>query len=219
MLLDMRGDDGRGAPLTDRHEALGADSTSQVHNHSMAPLPRPVVPDLPSLTRLFYPSIEALGEFTEEAIDDLPLGYRRLLAHNEHMTVTVEQFHGCPVDVRVLDRRTTPTHYARKILLTRRSDGGVVQYGIMRVHFAYLSDAVRSEIESEATPLGRILIEHDIHRRVQLFSLRRVRMGDELRNLFGTELNETHGRTALIECNSAPAIELLEIVAPLEHAG
>jgi chorismate-pyruvate lyase len=180
---------------------------------------RPVVPDLPSLTRLFYPSIEALGEFAEEAIDEMPPGYRRLLAHNEHMTVTVEQFHGCPVDVRVLDRRTTPTHYARKILLTRQSDGRVVQFGIMRVHFASLPEAVRREIESEATPLGRILIEHDIHRRVQLFSLRRVRMGDELRQLFGQAgAAETHGRTALIECNSAPAIELLEIVAPLEDA-
>lgn len=183
----------------------------------MASPARPVVPDLPSLTRLFYPSIDALAEFTEEAIDEMPLAYRRLLAHNEHMTVTVEQFHGCPVDVRVLDRRSTPTHYARKILLTRRSDGVVVQFGIMRVDFAYLPDTVRREIESESTPLGRILIEHDIHRRVQLFSLRRVRLGDELRSLFGTDLVETHGRTALIECNSAPAIELLEIVAPLDQ--
>ena len=30
----------------------------------------------------------------------LPEPYRRMLVHNHHMTVTMESFHGCPVDVR-----------------------------------------------------------------------------------------------------------------------
>ena len=176
----------------------------------------PVIPDLQTLTRLFYPSPAALGEFAEVAVADLPPAYRRLLAHNDHMTVAVEEFHGSPVDVRILDRRITPTHYARKILLARRSDGGVVQFGIMRVHFAYLPTEVRNEIEREQTPLGRILIDHDVHRRVQLFSLRRISLGEELRRLFDHPASGvTYGRTAVIECNDAPAVELLEIVTPI----
>lgn len=176
----------------------------------------PVIPDLHTLTRLFYPAPDALGEFAEVAVDDLPPDYRQLLAHNDHMTVTVEAFHRSPVDVRVLERRVTATHYARKILLARQSDGRVAQFGIMRVNFAYLPPEVRQEIERERTPLGRILIEHDIHRRVQLFSLRRIVLGEELRRLFGPPAADvTYGRTAVIDCNDAPAIELLEIVAPL----
>lgn len=176
---------------------------------------QPVIPDLRTLTRLFYSSPDALGEITEVAVGDLPHDYRKLLAHNDHMTVTVEAFHGSPVDVRVLDRRITSTHYARKILLTRKADGGVVQFGIMRVNFDYLPPEVRQAIEGEQTPLGRILIEHDIHRRVQLFSLRRIAMAEELLGLFGhPSSGVTYGRTAVIDCNDAPAVELLEIVAP-----
>lgn len=177
----------------------------------------PVIPDLPTLTRLFYAAPASLGEFVEVAVDDLPPDYRRLLAHNDHMTVAVEEFHRSPVDVRILDRRVTHTHYARKILLTRQSDGTVVQFGIMRVNLEFLPPEVRTEIEREQTPLGRILIEHDVHRRVQLFSLRRIQLGEELRRLFDRPASSvTYGRTAVIDCNGAPAVELLEIVAPLE---
>lgn len=175
----------------------------------------PVIPDLQTLTGLFYPSPDVLGRFSEVSVEGLPQPYRRLLAHNDHMTVTVEDYHGGPVDVRVLKRHTTESHYARQILLVRQSDAVVVQYGIMRVNLAYLPAEVQDKIRGERTPLGRILIEHDVHRRVQLFSLRRVGAAEELSRHFqhppGTI---TYGRTALIECNGVPAIELLEIVSP-----
>jgi chorismate-pyruvate lyase len=179
--------------------------------------PYPLIPDLQSLTSLFHPSREALGRFSEAGVEELPEPYRQLLAHNDHMTVAVEEYHGCPVDVRVIHRQATDTHYAREILLARQSDGGVVQYGIMRVNFAYLPPEVQDKIRSEQTPLGRILIEHNVLRRVQLFSLRRVQLGAELSRHFQRPAGAiTYGRTALIECNQIPAIELLEIVAPLE---
>jgi chorismate-pyruvate lyase len=182
----------------------------------MTSSPYPLIPDLQTLTGLFYPSRESLGNFSEVGVEEVPEPYRRLLAHNDHMTVTVEEFHGGPVAVRVLQRRVTTTHYAREILLTRQADDEVVQYGIMRVSFAYLPPEVQGKIRGEQTPLGRILIEHNVLRRVQLFSLRRVELGPELKRHFNRpEVATTYGRTAMIECNQAPAIELLEIVSPL----
>jgi chorismate-pyruvate lyase len=178
--------------------------------------PHPLTPDLDTLAGLFYRSREQLGDFAEVAPDELPPNARRLLAHNDHMTVTVEEFHRSPVNVRVLDKLVTPRHYARKILLERQSDGLVVQFGIMRVNFAYLSPEVAREIQSEAAPLGRILIEHNVLRRVQLFSLWRVEMGDELRRWFGAGPSTAYGRTAMIDCNEEPAVELVEIVTPLD---
>lgn len=175
----------------------------------------PVIPDLQTLTGLFYSSRDELGRFIEVSVEEIPEPYRRLLAHNDHMTVAVEDYHGGPVDVRVLRRQATESHYAREILLVRQSDAVVVQYGIMRVNFAYLPVEVQAKILGEQTPLGRILIEHDIHRRVQLFSLRRVELGQELSHHFQHSPGTiTYGRTALIECNGVPAIELLEIVSP-----
>jgi chorismate-pyruvate lyase len=174
-----------------------------------------VVPELETLVALFYDAPEDLGDFVEVRAEEMPPVYRRLLAHNHHMTVTVEQRHGSLVDVEVLDTKIDDPFYARKILLRRQSDGRVVQFGIMRVDFRFLGDAVRREIESQSTPLGRILIKHDVLREVELFKLWRVAAGDDLCRLFPCPADEpTYGRTALIHCNHQPAIELLEIVTP-----
>ncbi len=175
--------------------------------------PHRVVPDVEVLARLFHPSVDVLGSFDEVDAGDMPQPYRRLLAHQHHMTVTVEAHHGSPVDVQVLQRRATATHYAREILLRRQSDGAVVQYGIMRVNLGYLDGAVRREIERESAPLGRILIEHDVLRSIHLFSLWRIEPGEVLRrHLAARPGRSVYGRTALISCNGEPAIELLEIV-------
>ena len=167
------------------------------------------------LAALFYPSTDGLGEFAEVSADALPPVYRSLLAHNNHMTVTVEQHHRSPVDVRVLDKRRVGSHYARKILLARQSDGAVVQFGLMRIDFRYLDETVQREIESEAIPLGRVLITHNVLREVELVSLWEITPGDELAALLRAPAGaRVYGRTALIHVNGEPAVELLEIVSP-----
>ncbi len=180
----------------------------------MSPRPR-VEPELETLLALFYDAPKRLGRFVEAPAGELPPVYRKLLAHNHHMTVTVEAHHGSLVNVRVLVTKTDDPYYARKILLERQSDGRVVQFGIVRLDFRHLSDAVRREIEGQAAPLGRILIEHNVLREVELFKLWQVTPGADLRELFGMPAPQTtYGRTALIHCNGEPAIELLEIVTP-----
>lgn len=180
----------------------------------MTPYPR-VEPELDSLVALFYDAPEQLADFTEVQAAEMPPVYQRLLAHNHHMTVTVEQRHGSIVDVRVLQTRTDDHHYARRILLTRQSDGRVVQFGIVRMDFRIFSDEVRDEIESQTAPLGRILIRHEVHREVELCKLWRIEPGEDLQRLFKIAATDcTYGRTALIHCNGLPAIQLLEIVTP-----
>lgn len=172
-------------------------------------------PDLTELVALFYPSSTALGEFERVTPGSLPPPYRKLLAHYEHMTVTVEEFHGCRVDVRVLETKQVGHDYCRKILLTRQSDGQVVQFGIVRLNLNYLDEAVRREIVSQGTPLGRVLIEHNVMREVELVGAWRVTPGPDLVKMFGlAEPTICYGRTAIIHCNGEPAVELLEIVTP-----
>ena len=62
---------------------------------------------------------------------EMPQPYRGLLVHEHHMTVTVEAYHGGPVDVRILDRRQDGSDYARKILLVHQATGKIVQFGIV----------------------------------------------------------------------------------------
>ena len=87
-------------------------------------------------------------------------------------------------------------------------------FGIVRLDLSVLSPEVRTKIESQQIPLGRILIEHNVLRVVKLLKLFRIQPGEDL----ATDLNLAQkstcfGRTALIFCDGAPAIELLEIVA------
>ncbi len=172
--------------------------------------------ELSALVELFYDSTEVLASFIAVSPHELPADYRTLLAHEHHMTVAVEAFHRSAVDVQVLARRRSQSHYARKILLARRTDGRVVQFGIMRVNLAYLEDPVRAEIESERVPLGRTLIEHGVLRQVHLVSLWHVMPGAELCQHFSlAEPVPTFGRAAAIDCNGERAVELLEIVAPI----
>lgn len=176
------------------------------------------MPDLNELVKLFYDSPDGLAQFEAAAGDQVPEPYRRLLEHEHHMTVTVEAYHKSPVDVIVLEKKVTPTHYAREILLVRQSDQRVVQYGIMRVNLNYLEPEVQKEILSESIPLGRVLINHDVHRRIDLKSLWKVTPGEALCEVFGLNASQiTYGRTAMIFCNHEPAIELLEIVTPVEE--
>jgi hypothetical protein len=175
-----------------------------------------VTPDLDTLVGLFFRRPADLGHFKEVDSHDLSRDFRMLLAHDSHMTVTVERFHNCPVDVRVLETTLTGTHYARKILLTRQTDGAVVQFGIMRLDFAVVSPEVRREIESQSTPLGRILIQHNVLREVHLTKLWKVTPGEELRRVFNLAPGQiTYGRTAIIHFSGEPAVELLEIVSPV----
>ena len=177
--------------------------------------PRPI-PDLTTLVELFYPALADLATFEKTTAALLSEPYRRLLAHDEHMTVTVEAFHNSPVDVQVLATRLAPPHYARQILLSRQTDGVVVQYGIVRLNFEYLEPDVQREIEQQGKPLGRILIEHDVLRQVQLVDLWSLTPGAGLCQLFRLPVPQPcFGRTALIYCNGEPAVELLEVVTPV----
>src|SRR5690606_19825453 len=100
-------------------------------------------------------------------------------------------------------------------ILTRQSDGRVVQFGIMRINMDVLLPAVQAEIESEQIPLGRILIQHDVLRKIHLMSLWKITPGEDLRRIFGmSQSTTTYGRAAVIDCNDEPAVELLEIVTP-----
>jgi chorismate-pyruvate lyase len=170
-------------------------------------------PDTDALIQLFYDSVDSLGEF--ERVSELSEPYSTLLDHDEHMTVAVERFHGCNVDVEVLDVQESDQEYARKVLLRRNSDRVVVQFGIVRLRLGFLPSAIRALVRSQEVPLGRILIEHDVMRKVELVQLWKIRPAGELSGYFDCDASATTcGRTALIHVGDEPAVELLEIVAP-----
>jgi chorismate-pyruvate lyase len=172
----------------------------------------------PAMKTLFalFPPADDMPEYEHVAPDEVPPPYHGLLVHEHHMTVTVEAHHGSLVDVRVLARCHDGDSYARKILLALQSNGRIVQFGIARVNLRYCSRAVSAEILAARTPLGRILIQHNVLRRIEPTAFLRVIPGPAMMEWFGLKKRPrpTYGRLAYIHCDEQPAIELLEIVAP-----
>jgi len=162
-----------------------------------------------------FPNPDGPPVYEVIAPEDMPQPYRGLLVHEEHMTVTVEAFHGGPVDVHVLSSRLDDDLYARKILLVHKATGNIVQFGIVRIDLNMCSAAVRDAILAADTPVGRILIEHDVLRRIEPTAFLRIRPKEMLRGYFGiTDDRPVYSRLAFIHCDGQPAVELLEVVAP-----
>ena len=169
-------------------------------------------PDLHTLFQLFPPS-SYLRDFDIVPAEQVPEPFRKLLVHEHHMTVTVEEHHGSLVDVKVLERTRSGDAYARKILLAKQSDGKIVMFGLVRIWLNYCAPDVRDAILAEQTPIGRVLIEHNVLRRIEPTEFFRLTPGPDMVAWFGSSA-PTYGRLALIHCDGKPAVELLEIVAP-----
>jgi hypothetical protein len=173
--------------------------------------------ELLSLTFLF-PSAEPLFEKAEHVPSAVtPEPYKSMLVHDHHMTVAMETYHRCSVDVKVLDQKLDGDVYARKILLLKHGTTSVVQFGIVRFNLSYVTADVRRAILAGQTPLGRILIDHNVLRHIDLGAILEITAGPELATLLNMPVGAvTYGRMATIFCNHQPAVDLLEISAPLQ---
>ena len=132
------------------------------------------------------------------------------------MTVTMEAFHGCPVQVRLQQRSLHGDWYARQIVLVKDGSDTIVQGGVVRINLALCSPAVRAAILQEDTPLGRILIEQDVMRRIEITAYLRIHLEPAWQAWLACPgQNPAYGRLGYIHCDGQPAIELFEIVPPL----
>ncbi len=169
--------------------------------------------------------LETFGEqsllecFTIVAPSSVPEPYHALLVHEHHMTISMQTHHGEPVDVEVVTERRCVTTYARRSRLRLRSNRRVVQHCTVRIDLPSCSDPVREAILAGRTPLGAILVEHDVMRRIVPSAYFLVQGAMPIAESFrAAPLTPLYGRTATIHCDGHPAIEVLEIVAPGESA-
>lgn len=172
----------------------------------------------PTLDHLYslFPNSPDRPDAVEVSSNEVPQPYHRLLVHTHHMTVTLEEFFRTSVDVKVLECRRRGNEYARKILLTNHETGAVVQFGLVRINFGVCTEAVRNEIVAGHTPLGRVLIRHNMLRRIEPLAYLRVTPGAEMAGWFSaTEGTSTFGRVGVIFTGEQPAVEVLEILAPI----
>lgn len=169
--------------------------------------------ELEALLALFGDDSERAA-FTRVSADAVPQPYARLLVHDGHMTVTLEDYHGGAVHLTVHETRRLEHDYARKITLQAAPGGPAVLLGIMRFDLRRCTDATREMIVGGQTPLGRILIDQDVMRR--LSSGPYYRIDGRREGLLGLSIPwppTPYARLARIDCNGGAAVQLLEIIS------
>jgi hypothetical protein len=171
-----------------------------------------------ALAELCSPFIGAPAPVTTESEevskDHIPEPFRWLLVHRNHMTKVLEAQYGRPMELDVIEDRLDDGHYTRKILLRPAGTDVVVEFGIVRLNFRFMSKGVREEILERKTPLGAILIRHKVLRRVEpRWYLKFPANAPMLRAAgIGPFSHPVYGRIGIIHCDHEPAIELLEVV-------
>ncbi len=170
------------------------------------------------------------------APEALPQPARSLLAHEEHMTATLNDYYGTSVGLHVLRAEVHGDDYSRVILLVDPATRRVVEFGIARLDLSAVRQEVRSEILARRMPLGDILTQHDVHRRVEPRWFYRFDAGSLVLPYFEyngscsadptspaarraakpPHANEAWGRVGMIHVNHQPAIRLLEVVTGLK---
>jgi hypothetical protein len=121
------------------------------------------------------------------------------------------------MELEVVKQHLEDDLYTRKIILRPQATDVIVEVGIVRLNFRFMSREVRDEILKRETPLGAILIRHKVLRKVQPRWFLKFPANAPLLAAAGAVFpHTTYGRIGTIYCNHEPAIEVLEVVSGLE---
>lgn len=153
------------------------------------------------------------GEVRVVSAADLPESYRRLLAHDRHMTATLREYFGGDLTLRVLAERSEGNVYRRCIELALTRTGAVVEVGVVRLDTDVLEPAIRAAVLERRRPLGDILNGFGVLTRVEVrWFLRWTTASGLVLSLDGRAGVPVYGRLATIHCDGRPAVDLLEVV-------
>ena len=169
---------------------------------------------LSDFTSLFLGATTAERGCAPIEADAMPATARQLLVHSDHMTKRLRDHYGEDIELRVLEEHRDGNWYRRRIVLRTAPAGRVVEVGLVRINLGYTTDAVRSAIEGRDKPLGDILIDAGVLRRIEPLWYFKFAPPCPLLADFGDDCPEAYGRLAAIYCDDAPAVELLEIIRP-----
>ena len=149
--------------------------------------------------------------------EEMPEPYKKLLAHRNDMTSTLESFHGAPVHLRVLGREQRGEEYYREVVLHLEGSEQPVEFGAIKIHLARFPAPARKQILEERWPLGHILKDHAIvysSRPAAFLRIASDKLINSVLNLSGAQV--LYGRrNTLWDSAQRPLAEIVEILPPV----
>jgi chorismate-pyruvate lyase len=191
----------------------------QANKPSMNPAPEDTTPPWTDLLRKFYEKAGlSLPRIVCVEPRQMPVPCRRLLAHNNDMTPTLEKFFGESVALQVCSRQREGDTYLREVVLALADSGTPVEYGAIRIHLKHFPGPVRRRILADDHPFGRILQEEGIAHLGWPQAFFWIQPDDHMRRLLGfDQARPLHGRrNVLLDGRRRLLAEVIEILAPLE---
>ncbi len=144
---------------------------------------------------------------------DIPEPYRELLVHEKHMTLTLTSHYKAFMELHVKEMHFEGNLYSRKIALTIPRGHDIVEYGLIRLDLRFVPQPVWQEIFHQRTPMGELLLRHNILQRVQPKWFLKLEPGCGILKWLGAKADRTlFGRLGTIYCNGEAAVEVLEVV-------
>lgn len=144
--------------------------------------------------------------------EQMPETYRQLLVHNRHMTLVLQEHHGKPINLYVMDAVRDGDFYTRKIFLAKGLNAPAIELGVVRLDLRCIEGLPRQEILQQRTPLGAVLVKHNVFRRIEPRWYLKFPAGSPMLAWMGYPNDGPfYSRIGTIWCNDEPAIELLEI--------
>jgi chorismate-pyruvate lyase len=180
----------------------------------------PLLPDPTTAWDRLLAGLPAVQLPRPEVVDPeaMPAWARLLLHHDEHMTEIMARHHGGPVVVEVQRRHRRGDDYWRQIVLRIADRPAIIQGGLVRIHLPGLMPSVAEAILLERVPLGYLLMDHQVLRRIELHHLIRFPSDPSLTSWLGGDPGApAWGRLATLHCDEEPVIELCEVLPPLRE--
>jgi chorismate-pyruvate lyase len=151
------------------------------------------------------------------APDALPSAYRRLLAHSDDMTPTLEAFYGRPLQLKILSRDREFELYRREVVLELTGTGRPVEYGAICIHLQHLPPAARRWVLEGEQPFGRILEQEALAHLSWPQAFFSVRSDAYLERLLGARPDTLlYGRrNVIVDGRRRLLADVVEVLAPI----
>jgi chorismate-pyruvate lyase len=145
--------------------------------------------------------------------DDIPQPYRSLLVHESDMTVTLERHFGGRVVLRPLSTLVVGPSYFRRVLLAQEYSGRPVEMGAIRIRLDAFSARIRTLIQRNEIPLGRILRDGDVDFKSVAKLFLAVTPNPEMMGIFWMrEARTLYGRRTEVISRGAKVGDIVEVL-------